>query len=35
MIMILGPYTLSTGDGKHNQGVFLTDMNNVKKHNLN
>lgn len=30
---VLGPYTFSTGIGKHNQGIFLTDMN-VKKHNL-
>ena len=30
---ILGPYTFSTGVGKHNLGIFLTDMN-VKKHNI-
>ena len=30
---VLGPYTFSTGIGKHNQGIFLTDIN-VKKHNL-
>ena len=30
---ILGPYTFSTGVGKHNQGIFGTDIN-VKKHNL-
>ena len=30
---ILGPYTFSTGVGKHNLGIFLTDQN-VKKHNL-
>ena len=30
---VLGPYTFSTGIGKHNQGIFLTDMD-VKKHNL-
>ena len=31
---LLGPYTFSTGVGKHNQGIFLTDMNNIKKHDL-